>query len=59
LQIPRQLINDAVLTAMVSGYEDYVPAVNLPDPDDRHVIAAGIVTGPSIVPTWNLRHFSL
>ena len=31
--------------------------MNLPDPNDRHVVAAGIVAGASVILTWNLRHF--
>jgi hypothetical protein len=50
-------MNDALPTAMVSGYEKYVAEVNLPDPNDRHIVAAGIVAGASIILTWNLRHF--
>ena len=57
LQNTRRLMNDAVPTAMVSGYENHVPEVNLPDPDDCHVVAAGIAAGASIILTWNLRHF--
>jgi len=57
LQNTRRLMNDALPTAMVSAYENYVPEVNLPDPNDRHVVAAGIAAGASIILTWNLRHF--
>jgi PIN domain len=57
LQKTRRLMDDALPTAMVSGYENHVPEVNLPDPDDRHVVAAGIAAGASIILTWNLRHF--
>jgi hypothetical protein len=57
LQITRRLMNDALPTAMVSRYQHHVPAVNLPDPNDRHVVAAAIVAGASIILTWNLRHF--
>jgi PIN domain len=57
LQNTRRLMNDALPTAMVSSYENHVPEVNLPDPNDRHVVAAGIAAGASIILTWNLRHF--
>jgi predicted nucleic acid-binding protein len=57
LQITRQLMNDALPTAMVTGYEEYVPAVTLPDPDDRHIVAAAIAAKASLILTWNLRHF--
>ena len=57
LQITRRLMNDALPTATVSWYEDHVAAINLPDPGDRHVVAAGIAARASIILTWNLRHF--
>jgi hypothetical protein len=57
LQHTRQLVNDALPMAMVTGYEHHVAAVNLPDPDDRHVVAAGIAAGATLILTWNLRHF--
>ena len=43
--------------AIVSGYEKHVPLVHLPDPNDRHVVAAGIAAGASSILTLNLRHF--
>lgn len=57
LQNTRELMNQALPTAMVDGYEDHIPAVNLPDPNDRHVVAAGIAAIASVILTWNLRHF--
>lgn len=57
IETTRRLMNEALPTAMVSGYEDHIPAVNLPDPNDRHVVAAGIAAGASVILTWNLRHF--
>lgn len=57
LQITRQLMNDALPTAMVTGYEEHVPAVALPDPNDRHIVAAAIAAKASLILTWNLRHF--
>ncbi|WP_407181084.1 PIN domain-containing protein [Bradyrhizobium sp. STM 3562] len=57
LDTTRRLMNEALPTAMVSGHEDHIPAVNLPDPNDRHVVGAGIAAGASVILTWNLRHF--
>lgn len=57
LQVTRQLMNGALPAATVRGYEGYISAVNLPDPDDRHVVAAGIAAGASVILTWNLRDF--
>jgi len=28
--------------ALVTGYEDLIPCLQLPDPNDRHVLAAAI-----------------
>jgi hypothetical protein len=50
-------MNDALPTAMVSGYEEHIPEVTLPDPNDRHVVAAGIAAKASLILTWSLRHF--
>jgi len=57
LQITRRLMDDALPHAMVSGYQGHIRAVTLPDPDDRHVVAAGIAGGASVILTWNLRDF--
>jgi hypothetical protein len=57
LQRLRQFMNETLPAAMVTGYEEHVAAVNLPDPDDRHVVAAGIAAGATVILTWNLRHF--
>jgi hypothetical protein len=57
LSITRKLMNDALPAATVSGYEDYVATVNLPNPDDRHVAAAGIAAGAAMILTWNPRDF--
>jgi hypothetical protein len=50
-------MNAALPSASVDGYKEQVPKVTLPDPDDRHVVAAGIATSDSIILTWNLRDF--
>ena len=38
----RQLINGSVADCLVEGYEPLVDGLTLPDPDDRHVLAAAI-----------------
>jgi hypothetical protein len=57
MQATRRLMNEALPTATVSGYRDHIPAVSLPDPDDRHVVAAAIAASASTILTWNLRDF--
>lgn len=44
--------------ACVSGYERLVPAIELPDPDDRHVVAAAIRAKAQVIVTFNERDFS-
>jgi hypothetical protein len=47
----------AVLDCVVEGSEDIEAAITLPDPDDRHVVAAAIRAGAGSVITLNLRDF--
>ena len=42
---------------MVEGYEDLIPALKLPDPDDRHVLAAAIRAPADVIVTANLKDF--
>ncbi|MCL2714112.1 MAG: PIN domain-containing protein [Alphaproteobacteria bacterium] len=57
LEAMKRLMNDAVRDATVLGYERHIQVVNLPDADDRHVVAAAIQAGASVIVTWNLRDF--
>ncbi len=52
-----QLMNLHVPDALVTGYEQLIPALTLPDPNDRHVLAAAIRGGASVIITNNLRDF--
>jgi predicted nucleic acid-binding protein len=42
---------------LVTGYESLIGSLTLPDPDDRHVLAAAIVAGADVIVTYNLRDF--
>lgn len=53
----RELMNSAVMDCLVSGYEELVPSLNLPDEDDRHVLAAAIHAGADAIVTFNLKDF--
>lgn len=53
----RNLMNHAVRDCVVAGFEYLIPSINLPDPDDRHVVAAAIHSGASLIVTFNLKDF--
>jgi predicted nucleic acid-binding protein len=53
----RQLMNEAVRDCLVSGYEPLIEELKLPDPADRHVLAAAIKTGAQVIVTSSLKHF--
>jgi hypothetical protein len=50
----RDLMNDHVRDCLVTGYEFLIPTLTLPDPDDRHVLAAAIRVGADLIVTANL-----
>ena len=53
----RKLMNEAVPDGIVTGYEQLIDGLVLPDPDDRHVLAAAIRCGAQIIVTFNLKDF--
>jgi predicted nucleic acid-binding protein len=57
LERTRDLMNEHVLDCVVSGYEPFIDGLKLPDNGDRHVLAAAIHAGASVIITFNLKHF--
>jgi hypothetical protein len=62
--IPRERLdracakmNDAVPDSLVTGYERFESCIELPDPNDRHVVAAAVRAGAATIVTTNLKHF--
>lgn len=51
------LMNQAIPDAMVTGYENLIGSINLPDPDDRHVVAAAVRCNAEVIVTLNLKDF--
>lgn len=50
-------IRRAFPEAMTEGYETLIPGCELPDKDDRHVLAAAIQARASVIVTNNTKHF--
>lgn len=53
----RELMNKAVRDCLVTGYEPLIDALDLPDADDRHVLAAAIKARAEVIVTSNLKDF--
>lgn len=57
LERTRTLMDLHATDAVVTGYEDLIPGLQLPDPNDRHVLAAAIRGQADVIVTMNLRDF--
>lgn len=53
----KNLMNANVRDCLVTGYEALIPTLELPDPDDRHVLAAAIRSSSRVIVTFNLNDF--
>lgn len=47
----------AVPDCLVTGFEELVDSLVLPDPDDRHILAAAIRSQAGVIVTYNIRDF--
>ena len=57
LERTRDRMDQAARDCLVTGYQALIPALDLPDPNDRHVLAAAIVGRCDAIVTRNLRDF--
>lgn len=57
VQRTAQLMNAALPDAMVTGYEKLIDSISLPDPGDRHVVAAAARCNAEVIVTLNLKDF--
>ena len=53
----KRLMNTSVENCLVQGYETIIQELELPDPGDRHVLAAAIHSRSKFIITFNLRDF--
>jgi len=57
LERTRRLMNTAIPDSLVVGYEPLVETLKLPDPNDRHVLAAAIHANAEVIVTFNSKDF--
>lgn len=53
----RILMDQSTIDSLIYDYEHLINELNLPDPNDRHVLAAAIHAKASIIVTLNLKDF--
>lgn len=57
IQLAAELMEQAIPDCLVMGYEHLIDGLQLPDPNDRHVLAAAIAGHADAIITWNERDF--
>jgi hypothetical protein len=59
LERTKKLMDLHAGDCLVINYEDLIPSLDLPDDNDRHVLAAAIRASASLIITYNLKDFPL
>ncbi len=57
LQLTIEAMNDAFPDSNVEKFDSLISGINLPDPNDRHVVAAAIRSKADVIVTYNLKDF--
>ena len=57
LERRRLFMDENAPDCLITGYEPLIPLLELPDPDDRHVLAAAITGRCDVIVTLNLKDF--
>jgi predicted nucleic acid-binding protein len=57
LERTRQLMDAHVRDCLITDFEKLIPTLFLPDPDDRHVLAAAIRGRADVIVTYNVKDF--
>jgi len=57
LERTRDLMDRSTPDCLIAGYEPMIPILQLPDPDDRHILAAAVVGRCDVIVTQNLKDF--
>ena len=57
LQRTRDLMDRTVPDCLVTGFEELIDSLVLPDPGDRHILAAAIRSQAGVIVTYNTKDF--
>ncbi len=57
LAVTRRRMCEAVPECLVEDHQELIPSLELPDPGDRHVLAAAIRSRAHAIVTDNIKHF--
>lgn len=56
-EIQIKMYNKAFPDALVENYQKLIPSIELPDENDRHVVASAIKCNANVIVTYNLKDF--